>query len=66
VPNIARAYGITRHRPLIVASALSGAALVLGADLIARTVRAPIELPLGAITALVGVPVFLIRLRHAR
>jgi iron complex transport system permease protein len=66
VPNIARAYGITKHRPLIVASALSGAALVLAADLIARTVRAPIELPLGAITALVGVPVFLLRLRQSR
>jgi iron complex transport system permease protein len=66
VPNIARAYGITRHRPLIAASALSGAALVLAADLIARTVRAPIELPLGAITALVGVPVFLLRLRQSR
>lgn len=66
VPNIVRAFGVARHRSLIFASALGGAALVLMADLIARTVRAPIELPLGAITALIGVPVFLARLRRLR
>ncbi len=66
VPNIARAFGIIRHRTLILTSALAGAALVLLADLIARTVRAPLELPLGAITALIGVPVFLTRLRRLR
>ena len=66
VPNIARAFGVVRHRSLIVSSALSGAALVVFADLVARTVRAPVELPLGAITALIGVPVFLLRLRRIR
>ncbi len=66
VPNIARAFGVARHRVLIVTSALLGAALLLFADLMARTVRAPIELPLGAITALIGVPVFLFRLRRVR
>lgn len=66
VPNIARAFGVVRHRSLILTSALTGAALVVFADLIARTVRAPLELPLGAITALVGVPVFLLRLRRIR
>ncbi len=66
VPNIARAFGITRHRPLILSSALSGAALLVLADLVARTVRAPVELPLGAITALIGVPVFLLRLRRTK
>lgn len=66
VPNIARAFGVVRHRSLITSSALAGAALVLLADLIARTVRAPLELPLGAITALIGVPVFLARLRSVR
>jgi len=66
VPNIARAFGIVRHRPLILAAAAGGAVLLLLADLIARTVRAPIELPLGAITALIGVPVFLARLRRLR
>ena len=66
VPNIARAFGVVRHRPLIASAALMGAALVVLADLLARTVRAPLELPLGAITALIGVPVFLSRLRRAR
>ncbi|MCC7053036.1 MAG: iron ABC transporter permease [Gemmatimonadaceae bacterium] len=66
VPNVVRAFGVVRHRPLIVSSALAGAALVLLSDLLARTLRAPIELPIGAITALVGVPVFLSRLRRVR
>ena len=66
VPNIVRAFGVVRHRALIVASALGGASLMLLADLLARTLRAPLELPLGAITALIGVPVFLFRLRRLR
>ena len=66
VPNIVRAFGVVRHRALIAGAALGGAVLMLLADLIARTVRAPLELPLGAITALIGVPVFLLRLRRLR
>lgn len=65
VPALARAFGIRRARELLVASAVLGAALVVGADVVARTVRAPAELPLGAVTALVGVPFFLVRLRRA-
>ena len=64
VPHIARAMGLRAHRPLIVASALTAATLVVAADLAARTVAAPTELPLGAITALLGVPFFLIQLRR--
>ena len=66
VPNIARAFGVVRHRSLILSSAAAGATLVVLSDLLARTVRAPVELPLGAITALIGVPVFLARLRRTR
>jgi iron complex transport system permease protein len=66
VPNIVRAFGVVRHRSVIISAALTGAALMLLADLLARTVRAPTELPIGAITALVGVPVFLARLRRIR
>lgn len=62
VPNIARALGARRHRPMLIVSAVYGAALLVFADIIARTVR-PQELPLGAITALIGVPFFLARLR---
>jgi iron complex transport system permease protein len=65
VPHIARRLGLRAHRPLIVAAALVGATLVVGADLAARTVAAPTELPLGAITALLGVPFFLVQLRRA-
>jgi iron complex transport system permease protein len=64
VPHLARTTGITRHRPLLVASALLGATLVVLADLAARTLRSPVELPLGAVTAVVGVPFFLIQLRR--
>jgi iron complex transport system permease protein len=63
VPNLARALGAHRHRAMLVLSAVYGAALLVSADVLARSVRAPIELPLGAVTALVGVPFFLARLR---
>jgi iron complex transport system permease protein len=64
VPHLVRGTGVRRHRPLIVGAALAGAALVVAADLAARTVRAPAELPLGAVTALIGVPFFLAQLRR--
>lgn len=65
VPALARACGMRRARQVLAASAVLGAALVVFADVVARTVRAPAELPLGAVTALVGVPFFLVRLRRA-
>ena len=64
VPNIARALGARHHRPMLLLSALYGAVLLVAADLLARTLRAPADLPLGAVTALVGVPFFLLRLRR--
>ena len=63
VPNLARGLGARRHRPMLALSAIYGAALLVAADLLARTLRAPADLPLGAVTALVGVPFFLMRLR---
>lgn len=65
VPHIVRAAGLRQHRPLLIAAALVGATLVVGADLIARTARPPGELPLGAVTAVLGVPFFLSQLRRA-
>jgi iron complex transport system permease protein len=65
VPHIARRMGVRAHRQLVVASGLIGATLVVAADFAARTVAPPIELPLGAITALLGVPFFLAQLRRA-
>jgi iron complex transport system permease protein len=64
VPHIVRAGGVRRHRSLLAGSALAGAALVIGADVIARAALPPAELPLGAVTALLGVPFFLARLRR--
>lgn len=63
VPHLARAAGVRRHRLLLIACALGGAALVVAADTLARVARPPGELPLGAVTAMLGVPFFLSRLR---
>ncbi len=64
VPAIARSLGARTVRGTILASALTGATIVVAADLVARVARPPAELPLGAVTALVGVPFFLMRLRR--
>lgn len=64
VPHMVRAAGLRRHRPLLAGSAVLGAALVVCADLVARIAHPPADLPLGAVTALVGVPFFLVQLRR--
>jgi iron complex transport system permease protein len=66
VPHVARAVVGTRHRVALAVAALAGSTLVVSADLAARTTRAPAELPLGAVTAMVGVPFFLSLLRRMR
>ncbi len=63
VPHIARRLGAASHRVLLPASAMAGAILVVLADLTARMAMPPAELPLGAVTAVLGVPFFLITLR---
>ncbi|WP_027013952.1 FecCD family ABC transporter permease [Comamonas composti] len=52
------------HRVVLPGSALLGAALVVVADAMARTLVSPAELPLGVLTAFVGVPLFLLMLRQ--
>ena len=64
VPHLARMAGARTHRSIIAAAALGGAALVVLADLVARVAHPPAELPLGAVTAILGVPFFLSRLRR--
>jgi iron complex transport system permease protein len=64
VPHLVRAAGVRRHRQLLVGSAIMGATLVVLADLLGRVLRPPSELPLGAVTALIGVPFFLAKLRR--
>lgn len=58
-PNIARALVGLSARSLMIATPLVGASLVLGADVIARVVAYPLEIPTGAITALIGAPYFM-------
>ncbi len=66
VPHIVRMLVGPDHRVLLPASALAGAILLVVADTLARVIIAPTELPVGIITAIIGVPFFisLLRQRH--
>ena len=66
IPHAMRMIIGPRHGRLLVVSALAGALLILAADTLARLVANPIEIPIGAITAVIGAPVFFILLRHTR
>jgi iron complex transport system permease protein len=66
VPHLVRLIVGPDHRLVLPASALFGAAFLVGCDVIARTVMAPIELPVGVITALIGGPFFLWLLARKR
>ncbi|WP_439572068.1 FecCD family ABC transporter permease [Phreatobacter sp.] len=61
-PHVGRWLVGPRHRPLILASALTGAIAVVLADALARSVLPPAEVPLGLITAVAGGPFFLLLL----
>ena len=58
VPHAARAVAGNDQRVLLPVSALCGAALLVAADALARTAFAPAELPIGAVTAAIGAPLF--------
>ena len=64
VPHAMRWLVGSDYRVLIPASALGGAIAVLLADTLARTIAAPTELPVGAMTAMAGAPVFIYLLRR--
>ncbi|MDT0635578.1 iron ABC transporter permease [Spectribacter hydrogenoxidans] len=64
VPHIVRMLIGPDHRWLLPASAMAGAVLLLWADILARTLVAPTELPVGLLTALLGAPFFISLLRH--
>lgn len=66
VPHLVRTVSGPRHRLLLPASVLAGAVVLVLADLAARTVVAPAELPLGTLTALIGSPVFFWQLLRTR
>jgi len=59
IPHFVRMIAGPDHRVVLPASAFLGAALVLCADVIARVIVAPAELPIGIIMAIIGAPVFL-------
>ena len=59
VPHLLRLATGPDHRYLLPNAALLGAALLVSADIVARSVIAPAELPIGIVTALLGAPVFL-------
>ena len=59
IPHLVRLMGYTDHRILIPAASLCGGILLVVADTLARTVLAPQQLPVGIITALLGIPLFL-------
>jgi iron complex transport system permease protein len=63
-PHLVRLMLGSDHRLVLPASALLGGTLVMLADLCARTMFAPRQLPVGALTALVGVPLFLALMRR--
>ena len=64
VPHLVRLSFGSDNRVVILASALAGAAFVIVADTVARTIIAPRELPVGAITALIGAPLFIFLLKR--
>jgi iron complex transport system permease protein len=59
VPHLLRLIIGADHRRLVPATAISGALLLIIADTLARTLAAPVEVPVGILTAVVGAPVFL-------
>ena len=64
VPHLVRLSFGGDNRLVIIGAALAGAAFVIIADTIARTIIAPRELPVGAITALIGAPLFIYLLKR--
>lgn len=65
VPHAGRRLWTPLHRTLLPLVFLLGGAFLVLADLVARTVVRPLELPVGVVTALVGVPLFAVLLRRS-
>jgi len=66
VPHLVRLVAGSDHRIVLPASALAGGTLLVIADTLARTIMAPRQLPVGALTAAIGVPLFLILMSRVR
>lgn len=66
VPHLVRLVSGSDHRIVLPAAALAGGSLLVMADTLARTIMAPRQLPVGALTAAIGVPLFLILMSKSR
>ena len=66
LPHLVRGIVGGLHRHVLPAAAMGGAVFLMWADTLARTALDPREIPVGIVTALVGVPVFVVVLRRAR
>lgn len=66
VPHTVRLVAGPSYRAILPLSALLGAAFLVAADLVARTVLSPAEVPIGVVTAVLGAPFFLVVLRSSR
>jgi len=66
IPHLIRIFAGSDHRIVVPASALAGGALLVIADTLARTILAPRQLPVGALTAAIGVPLFLLLMSRSR
>ncbi|HWA13480.1 MAG TPA: iron ABC transporter permease [Burkholderiales bacterium] len=66
VPHLVRLLGLADHRWLLPASMLAGGGLLVLADTLARSLWAPLQFPVGVLTALIGVPVLFLLLRKGR
>ena len=66
IPHAMRLILGPNHRLLLPASALAGASFLVIADLLARTLLSPAEIPVGVLTAIIGAPFFLYLLRRSR
>ena len=65
VPHVVRRWGGPLHRQLLPAVFLAGGGFLVLSDLLARSLFRPMELPVGVVTALVGVPIFALQLRRS-
>lgn len=66
IPHALRLIMGPSHRPLLLVSAIAGALAVLVADTIARLAFSPAEIPVGAVTAIVGAPLFFLLIAKTR
>lgn len=66
VPHMMRLVVGPNHKTLIPATCLSASVFMVGCDVFSRTLFAPVEIPIGVITAIIGAPVFIILLKKGK